>query len=109
LFYYFWKINIVILTETLMTSPAMPKSFLIFFVVFILTGCQYFEKQVPEKDELLQKELQNITWEVDSFPSVEQCDSIADKDLHKQCFIDFLTQNIQQRISADTLSLRFPE
>lgn len=87
----------------------MPKSFLIFTVFLILSGCQYFDNQVPEKDALLEKELQSITWEVDEFPSVPQCDSIADQTLHKQCFIDFLTQNIQQRISVDTLALRFPE
>lgn len=87
----------------------MPKYFLIFFTLLLLSGCHYFDKQVPQKEELLEKELQSINWEVDEFPSVDHCDAIADRDAHRQCFIDYLIETIQQRISADTLAIRYPE
>ncbi|MBC7607172.1 MAG: hypothetical protein H7199_09500, partial [Burkholderiales bacterium] len=41
-------------------------------------------------------------------PSVANCDSIADKTQKQQCFFEFLTQLIQQKLSADTLSVLYP-
>lgn len=79
-------------------------------VVLLFSSCKYFDNQVPQKEDLLQKELQSINWKhVDEFPSIDQCDSISDKDGRRQCFIDYLIENIQQRISVDTLALRYPE
>jgi hypothetical protein len=81
----------------------MKNSILLFFLVFLFHGCQYFEKNVPKKEELLHKELSKINWsQVDEFPSVIQCDSITNKEIRKQCFFDYLTQAIQQKLTADT-------
>ena len=56
-------------------------------LVLVFQSCQYFEKNVPKKEDLLQQELKKINWdEVDEFPSVLQCDSINDKIERKQCF-----------------------
>ena len=72
-------------------------------------SCQYFDKQVPSKDELLEKELKSINWqEVDEFPTVDACDSITDKILRRQCFLDFLVINIQQRLNAEPLKVIYP-
>jgi hypothetical protein len=77
---------------------------------FFFDSCQYFEKQVPSKEELLQKELQTINWnEVDEFPTISECEKIDDEALRKQCFFEFLTQIIQQKLSADTLAILYPE
>ena len=74
------------------------------------SACQYFEKQVPNKEELLEKELKSINWkEVDEFPSVSECEKIKDKAMRKQCFFEFLTQTIQQKLSSDTLVVLYPK
>ncbi len=79
-------------------------------VALCLVSCQYFDQQVPSKDKLLEKELKAINWdEVDEFPSVAACDSLLDKPMRQQCFFEFLTQNIQQRLSSDTLAFLYPE
>ena len=77
---------------------------------FFFDSCQYFEKQVPSKEELLQKELQTINWnEVDEFPTISECEKIDDEALRKQCFFEYLTQIIQEKLSADTLAILYPE
>lgn len=79
------------------------------FLVFTLNGCQYFEKNVPAKEELLNQELKKIDWsEVDEFPSTNSCDSITDKEARKQCFFDYLTQTIQEKLATDTIKILYP-
>ncbi|MGM8361600.1 hypothetical protein ACSV4D_06775 [Flavobacterium sp. ARAG 55.4] len=82
-----------------------------FFLLFIIvTSCQYFEKQVPSEKELLQKELKAINWkEVDEYPSFADCDKLEDKIQRKQCFFEYLTQLIQEKLQVDTLSVLYPE
>jgi len=86
------------------------KNFLIIFCFVFLSSCQLFDKKVPDEQELLQQELQKINWkEVDAYPTVASCETITDKEAQKQCFFDYLTQLIQQRISIDTLHILYPE
>jgi hypothetical protein len=67
-------------------------------------------KPQPSKDDLLKKELNAINWnEVDEYPSISECDQIEDKTQRQQCFFDYLTQTIQQKLSGDTLSILYPE
>lgn len=78
------------------------------FTLFL--GCQYIDKSVPLKDELLKQELESINWkEVDEFPSVADCDSLTDESMRRQCFFDYLAAAIQQKIGIDTLSVLYPE
>jgi hypothetical protein len=80
------------------------------FLALFFSSCQYFEKQIPSENELLQKELKTINWkEVDEFPSVVDCDSINDKISRQQCFFQYMTQLIQHKLSVDTLSVLYPE
>ena len=86
------------------------KKVVFFFAILLLNSCQLFDKKVPDEQELLQQELHKINWnEVDAYPTVSSCEAITDKEAQKQCFIDFLVQNIQQRISIDTLHILYPE
>jgi len=83
---------------------------ILFFLSQLFSSCQYFDKQVPSEKELLQKELKAINWkEVDEFPSVAGCEKIENKTLRQQCFFEYMTQLIQQRLSVDTLSILYPE
>lgn len=83
---------------------------LLFLSPLFLNSCQYFDKQIPTKEELLQKELKTINWkEVDEFPSFSQCDSVQNKEQKKACFFEYLTQLIQERLSFDTISVIYPQ
>lgn len=89
----------------------MRKIILIFLLAPLLfNSCQYFEKQIPSQEELLKKELNNINWkEVDEFPSFSNCDSITEKAKKKECFFNYLTQLIQEKLNIDTLTVLYPQ
>ena len=79
-------------------------------LVLLLQSCQYFDKQVPDENELLQKQLREINWkEVDEYPSVADCEKLTDPDQRKQCFFEFLTTAIEQKLAVDTLATLFPK
>jgi len=85
-------------------------SLLLFLLLLSISSCQYFNSQIPDQEALLQKELKTINWnQVDELPSFTNCDSVADKTQKKQCFFDYLTQLIQQKLNADTLSVLYPQ
>lgn len=88
----------------------MIKNLVLLFSASLLAGsCQYLEKQVPEKDALLKRELESINWEaVDEFPSVPDCDQHQNHEDRKDCFVAYLRENIQHRLSADTISVIYP-
>jgi hypothetical protein len=74
------------------------------------SSCKYYDNQVPQKEVLLEKELQAINWnEVDEYPSIPECEKLEDPTLRQQCFFEYLTQLIQQKLSIDTLSVMYPE
>ena len=83
---------------------------LLFLILLSISSCQYLNRQVPDQNELLQKELKNINWnQVDELPNFASCDSVADKTQKNQCFFDYLTQLIQQKLSSDTLTVLYPQ
>lgn len=76
----------------------------------LLCSCQNLQNQKISEEELLKQELQKVNWnQVDEFPSVSTCDSIKDETTRKQCFFDFLTVTIQQKLDLDTLSILYPQ
>ncbi|MCZ8330112.1 MAG: hypothetical protein O9282_02235 [Flavobacterium sp.] len=86
------------------------------FIVFLFlsnlffTSCQLFDKKVPNEKELLDKQLKEINWkEVDELPSVSDCEKISDENVRKQCFFDFLTATIEQKLAIDTLRTLYPQ
>ncbi len=80
----------------------MKKGIALLSLVFF-SSCQYFEKQVPSEQELLDKELQSIDWnKVDTYPSIAECDSLTNVELRKQCFFEYLSSTIQQKLNVDT-------
>lgn len=83
----------------------------IFPFVFLLSmySCQYFEKNIPNKDELLNQEIKKIDWEnVDEFPSLADCDSLEDKEARKQCFFELLATDLEKKLCNDTIRRQFP-
>lgn len=81
------------------------KNFLIAFLLILFTSCQYFDKQVPSEEELLEKRRSEINWkEVTTYPSVAECDSILDKELKKECFFSSMTRLVQEKLAIDSLA-----
>lgn len=79
-------------------------------LLLLLQSCQYFERKVPSEKELLDKELKQINWnEVDEYPSVADCEKLTDVEQQKQCFFEFLSAEIQQKLAVDTLAIMFPQ
>lgn len=75
-----------------------------------MQSCQYLDRKVPDEKELLERQIREINWqEVDQYPSVAECESITNDTLRKQCFFEYLTSTIQQKLSVDTLSVLYPE
>lgn len=86
------------------------KKLLLILLLIILQSCQYFDKQVPNEKELLDKQLKEINWnEVDEYPSVKDCEKLTDAAQRKQCFFEYLTAEIQQKLAVDTLATLFPQ
>ncbi len=80
-----------------------------FFLISIMHSCQYFEKEIPSKEELLKQEIKKIDWNrVDEFPSIAICDSLTNNDARKQCFFELLTQSLESRLSNDTIIKELP-
>lgn len=86
------------------------KKLLAIALLIVLQSCQYFEKQVPDEKELLEKQLKEINWnEVDEYPSVGDCEKLTDVEQRKQCFFEFLQTTIEQKLAVDTLATLFPK
>ena len=86
------------------------KRLLPILLLILLQSCQYFEKKVPNEKELLDKQMKEINWnEVDEYPSFADCEKLKDATQRKQCFFEFLTTTIQQKLAVDTLSTLFPQ
>jgi hypothetical protein len=86
------------------------KRYAAFIMLALLSSCQYFEKQVPNEEELLQKRLQEINWkEVSSYPSIAECDAILDKEQKKECFFSSMARLVQEKLDIDTIAMLYPE
>lgn len=82
------------------------KKELFFILLFILQSCQFLGTEVPDEKELLDKELKAINWnQVDEYPTIEKCDKLTDKSQRKQCFFEFMTKTIQQKLDVDSLKI----
>lgn len=83
---------------------------LFFLFCLLFCSCNFFDKKIPQKEILLEERLQEIDWnEPTRYPSVPFCDSIIDKTIQKECFFDYLTRTVQEKLAVDTLSILYPE
>ena len=88
----------------------MKKFLAVLILISCITSCQYFEKKVPNEDELLEKQIKAINWDkVDEYPSVLECEKLTDKSQRELCFFEFLTNTIQQKIGVDSLTTLYPK
>lgn len=83
---------------------------IVFLFNLFFTSCHLMDKKVPNEKELLEKQLKEINWkEVDEYPSIADCEKIADKEQRKSCFFDYMTTIIEQKLNLDSLSTEFPK
>ena len=69
-------------------------------ILFLIScqSCQFLERK-KLKDKLLQKELKAINWkQVDEFPMIADCEKLDKYEDQKQCFFEFLSADIKNRI-----------
>jgi hypothetical protein len=86
------------------------RKFHVLFVLLLLVSCQYFDKQIPIEKDLLDKEIKAINWnQVDEFPSIINCDSVVEKTARQDCFIQNLSQIIQQKLDTTKTAIIFPK
>ena len=86
------------------------KKTLVLFSLFLISSCQWFDQKVPDKDELVNKRLEEINWkEVSSYPSIADCDEITDKEQQKECFFESMIKLVQEKLDADTIAVLYPE
>lgn len=86
------------------------KNILILILLSCFVSCQYFEKNVPSKKDLLSKELKKINWQiVDELPGVSTCNSVDDSEARKKCFFDFVSSSVRNKLLQDSIKLKFPK
>ncbi len=84
----------------------MNKLLLSIFLGLILLGCNSAES--PGIEQMLELELTKVDWtKVDTYPSITACDSILDPLQKKECFYGFMANELQGRMSQDTLKGNF--
>ncbi|WNM19924.1 hypothetical protein [Flavobacterium capsici] len=86
------------------------KKAIAFLLLYSSFSCSYFEKKVPSEKELLEQQMKEINWkEIDEYPTVIECEKISNEEERKQCFFEFLTETIQQKLAVDSLANLFHE
>lgn len=88
----------------------MKKLLMFIFLLVLTTSCQLKYNQLPDEEVLLKEELDKIDWtKVDTYPTVDLCDSLLDDKSKRDCFFSFITQNLQVRFNADTIEGNFSQ
>lgn len=79
---------------------------LLLFIAFALHSCDLFGPKVPNREELVQKELQTLDWnDVDRYPLFAHCDETAPKGLQKRCFSMALAEHFYETLESQELSV----
>lgn len=88
----------------------MKKYGLPLFFVFLLFACQSKQQQAVDEELMVQQALEKIDWtKVDAYPSVDRCDSLLSETERQQCFFEFISSNLQERLHLDTLVGVYPK
>src|SRR5690606_12229891 len=74
------------------------------FLSMLATACNFVQKELPDSQELLRRELHTIDWNrVDTYPTYATCDSLADAEENKACFFDRLNFEVTNVLKNDSL------
>lgn len=80
-------------------------------LIFILiSSCNWFGGDVPDKEEIVNRRLKEINWnEVSSYPTIAECEALTDKNERKACFFETLAELVQEKLGSDTIAMLYPE
>jgi hypothetical protein len=82
----------------------------LFFILVFMVSCQYFDKKIPNEKDLLDKEIKAINWsQVDEFPTITNCDTVVNATERQNCFIQNLSQLIQQKLDTTKTAIINPK
>jgi hypothetical protein len=82
----------------------------LFFILVFMVSCQYFDKKIPNEKDLLDKEIKAINWsQVDEFPTITNCDTVVNTSERQNCFIQNLSQLIQQKLDTTKTAIINPK
>ena len=74
------------------------------FFTFLLTSCNFVQKELPNSQELLRRELHAIDWSrVDTYPSYDSCEKLTDATENKKCFFERLNFEVVRVLKTDSL------
>lgn len=80
----------------------MTKSFLLIFLLLLVTSCQFFETEKVSSENVYKKEMEAIDWkDVDSYPSFSNCENTLEKPEQKECFINTISSHLYKSISHE--------
>nr|AOE13909.1 hypothetical protein [uncultured bacterium]CCF99204.1 conserved hypothetical protein [uncultured Flavobacteriia bacterium] len=88
----------------------MKTRFFLLFLLFVsLSGCRDMETKKVSSESILAEELKEIDMkEVDEYPSMEGCDSLATRTSRKRCFERELSTNFQKFLATKILVFSDP-
>lgn len=82
----------------------MTKSFLLIFLLFLATSCQFFETEKVSSEEIYKEEMETIDWkDVDRYPSFSNCKNQLEKPEQKDCFINTISSHLYKSISSEKM------
>lgn len=74
------------------------------FFTFLATSCNFVQKELPNSQELLRRELHAIDWShVDTYPTYDACEKLNDTEENKACFFDRLNFEVIRVLKTDSL------
>ncbi len=80
------------------------KYLVLFFLLFCVSSCNYFETKKVTSQEILNEDLQTFNWnEVDEYPTFSSCDSSLTKAERKSCFEATLTTHITTQLAQEKI------
>mgnify|MGYP001345241610 CR=1 FL=1 len=75
-----------------------------FLLIFLLTACDYFEKQKVNSEDLLEEELQTFNWnDVDTYPTFNSCEAMTTKEDSRVCFQNTLLQHVNDYLGSQNI------
>lgn len=76
----------------------------VIFCALLMASCKFAERELPNTQELLRRELHTIDWsKVDTYPSYPSCDTIQNNEDAKICFFDRFNFETLRVLKNDSL------
>ena len=69
---------------------------------WLFSSCQYFKAEKVSRQTYLQEEVESINWsEIDSYPLLQGCSELSEKEEQKRCFAREVSRVVQAIVSQN--------